>query len=113
MDISQFKETMKTDIKFDDNTRREIISKSLKRCDWRVKTVIIMEELSELIKAVSKSYRAQLEMDNNEDIYYGLIEEMADVRICMEFLKDIFNISESDLEKAIDIKLQRESKRCE
>lgn len=33
---------------------------------------------------------------------------MADVYICLEFLKSIFNIHESDVFRAIDVKLERE-----
>ena len=38
----------------------------------------------------------------------GLLEEMADVYICLEFLKCIFKITPEELQKAVDVKLQRE-----
>lgn len=38
----------------------------------------------------------------------GLLEEMADAYICLEFLKSIFDITPEELQKAMDIKLQRE-----
>lgn len=38
----------------------------------------------------------------------GLLEEMADAYICLEFLKSIFNITPEELQKAMDVKLQRE-----
>ena len=33
---------------------------------------------------------------------------MADAYICLEFLKSIFDITESDVKRAIDVKLLRE-----
>ena len=48
------------------------------------------------------------------DIFYddgdriGLLEEMADAYICLNFLESIFDIKPEDLQKAIDVKLERE-----
>lgn len=39
---------------------------------------------------------------------YGLLEEMADAYICLNFLESIFNISPEEIQKAIDVKLYRE-----
>ena len=38
----------------------------------------------------------------------GLLEEMADAYICLNFLESIFDIKPEDLQKAIDVKLERE-----
>ena len=61
-----------------------------------------MEEFAELTQAISKQIRGY---DNR----IGLLEEMADAYICLEFLKSIFNITPEELQKAMDVKLQRES----
>lgn len=45
-----------------------------------------MEEFAELTQAISKQIRGY---DNR----IGLLEEMADAYICLEFLKSIFNIT--------------------
>lgn len=37
----------------------------------------------------------------------GLLEEMADAYICLEHLKIVFNISDSDVSRAIDVKIKR------
>lgn len=60
-------------------------------------------ELSEkeLTQQISKQIRGY---DNR----IGLLEEMADAYICLEFLKSIFDITPEELQKAMDIKLQRE-----
>ncbi len=52
-------------------------------------------------QAISKQIRGY---DNR----IGLLEEMADAYICLEFLKSIFDITPEELQKAMDVKLQRE-----
>lgn len=92
--------------KLTDDERAEILCKSLKRCDWSTKSLVIMEELAELSQQVSKQAR-------HEGSEIDLLEEMADVYICLEFLKEKFNITELKMNKAVDIKLRREESRCE
>ena len=81
--------------------RKNIISRSIKRCNWKTKCTIAMEEFAELQQEVSKHIRGY-------DDKIGLLEEMADAYICLEFLKSIFNITPEELQKAMDVKLQRE-----
>ncbi len=63
-----------------------------------------MEEFAELQQQVSKQIRGY-------DDRIGLLEEMADAYIGLEFLKSIFNISEEDMQKAVDVKLERERRK--
>lgn len=63
-----------------------------------------MEEFAELQQQVSKQIRGY-------DDRIGLLEEMADAYIVLEFLKSIFNISEEDMQKAVDVKLERERRK--
>lgn len=58
------------------------------------------EELNELQKEIFKDLRGR-------DVRNNIIEEMADVEIMIEQMKYIFNISEDDLIKWKEIKLQR------
>ncbi|WP_297134071.1 MazG nucleotide pyrophosphohydrolase domain-containing protein [Terrisporobacter sp.] len=67
-------------------------------------TTIAMEECSELIQAISKGKRGKLDKDN-------LAEEIADVRICMSWLMNIFNIEFEEVNKWIDFKEDRITKR--
>jgi len=60
--------------------------------------IISIEELSELIKEITKELRG-------EGDYAGIIEELADAIICTEYIKSICKISDYTIEKAIDIKL--------
>ena len=61
---------------------------------------IIIEELSELQKEVTKDIRKKLNKEH-------LLEEIADVIIVLHMAKEIYNISESELDKAINKKMER------
>ena len=52
--------------------------------------IIAMEELAELQQAISKTLRDQMNYDN-------LCEEMADVLIIMDWIKEKYNISQHDI----------------
>lgn len=58
------------------------------------------EELAELIVEVSKNIRGF----NNRN---NIIEEMADVLICFQYLKTILNITNEEIEDVMMIKLER------
>lgn len=71
-----------------------------------------MEECAELIQAISKMRRIRnsgaLEFDEKYLVaYYNLIEEMADVLICMEQMQETYGISNPELQGAIDRKYTR------
>lgn len=59
-----------------------------------------MEELAELIIDINKYKRGY----NNK---LPLISEMADVLVCMEYLKIILDIQEADIQEQIEYKLER------
>lgn len=73
------------------------------------RTTVVMEELSELIKAVSKYKRYVLnsekyKKDHRHDaheIRENLKEEMADTLICIRIMQDITGISDDEIEKEI------------
>lgn len=65
----------------------------------------VSEELAELIQAHSKVRCG--EVDNLDN----LKEEMADVYIILEMLKELYSISENDMQKWIDLKMQRNLER--
>jgi len=101
MDRSRFIQGMNSDIELSEKERRRIIRKSVETQPWKLKCTITMEEFAELTQQISKQIRGY---DNR----IGLLEEMADAYICLEFLKSIFDITPEELQKAIDVKLQRE-----
>lgn len=71
-----------------------------------LKQVIAMEELAELTQQISKSIRGEQDHDH-------LTEEFADVMICMEMVKLINDLDDSDIQKWIDYKMNRQAKRDE
>lgn len=62
--------------------------------------IIAMEEMSELQKEISKVLRGMGDQ-------LSLVEEMADVAICILYLQEICGISTDDLYKAMNVKKDR------
>lgn len=79
---------------------KEIVSRSLETYGNGIQLVVCMEELSELTQAISKEIRGK-DGGNN------LVEEMADVIICLEILKQVFEITDEDVDSWIKYKQER------
>ena len=62
--------------------------------------IIVMEELSELSKELSKKLRGKGDQ-------YHILEELADVQLGLYFVQEICGISNEDLHKAMNIKARR------
>lgn len=58
--------------------------------DKELCTTIAMEECSELIQAISKAKRGKLDKEN-------MAEEIADVMICIEWVKEAYDISTDEI----------------
>lgn len=82
----------------------DIIKQSIDFYGKDVQSTVCMEECAELIQAISKEKRGKHDKQH-------LIEEMADVYICLEMLKEIYNISSKEIESMIERKQQREIER--
>lgn len=67
-------------------------------------TVIVIEELSELTKELTKALR------NKEDMT-GIIEELADASLGIDYVKEIFDITDKELEYARSIKMNELQKK--
>lgn len=79
-------------------------------------SLVAMEELSELQKAVSKLVRYPEERTKPFDfkgLRNNLIEEMADVLICMDQLIEYYQIERSEIQEFIQAKQERQAKRLE
>ena len=99
MDIQEFKKKLREkNVEIKDNEM--IYEKSFEKLK-STNSFIFMEELAELIQAISKKER------KIEDADYMLIEEIADVEIIIELLKKRWNIEEEMIDKAKEIKLER------
>ena len=86
------------------NVDKSIVSKSIKHYGEGIQSVVCMEELSELTQAISKEIRGK---DNRNN----LVEEMADVIICLEILKQIFVVTNVEIEEWVKFKQGRTLKR--
>ena len=86
------------------NINKEIVSRSLDTYGNGMQLVVCMEELSELTQAISKEIRGK---DNRNN----LVEEMADVIICLEILKQIFAVTNVEIEEWVKFKQGRALKR--
>ena len=68
--------------------------------------VIAMEELSELIQAISKMIRGKENINN-------LVEEYADVLICLSLVSKYYNLDKSAIESVAEYKINRMKTRIE
>lgn len=62
--------------------------------------IIVMEELSELSKEISKQLR-----DKGDQ--YNILEELADVQLSIYYVQEICGVNNDDLHKAMNIKMRR------
>lgn len=96
MNRSRFIQGMKSNI--------QLSEKSIQIFPWKLKCTIAMGEFAELQQQINKQIRGY----GNK---IGLLEEIADAYICLNFLESLFDISSDDVQKAIDVKLDRERSR--
>lgn len=83
-----------------------VITRSIDHYGEEIQATVCMEECVELIQAISKEKRGKIDRDN-------MTEEIADVLICIEMLKQMYMISEDKINKWIEKKQAREAERME
>lgn len=88
---------------------KELVKKVIHKHGTVTQSMIAMEECSELIQAISKCLRSK-EMIPTETREH-LIEEMADVMICLEQLMLMYSITDEELISWIERKELRLKKR--
>jgi NTP pyrophosphatase (non-canonical NTP hydrolase) len=88
---------------------KELVKKIIHKHGTITQSMIAMEECSELIQAISKCLRSK-EMIPTETREH-LIEEMADVTICLEQLMVMYSITFQELDAWIERKELRLKKR--
>ena len=76
---------------------KDIIAKSIEVYGKEMQSVVCMEECSELIRAISKELRGESNRRH-------LAEEMADVLICIEMLKQMYDIQDVDIDAFVQVK---------
>ena len=82
------------------NIDESIITKSIKHYGVEIQGTVCMEECAELIQAISIAKRGKFDENN-------MTEEIADVLICIEILKQIYNIPDYSIKNWIERKQKR------
>lgn len=82
------------------NIDESVIAKSIKYYGAEIQSTVCMEECAELIQAISKAKRGKFDENN-------MTEEIAGVLICVETLKQLYNISDEYIRKWISYKQKR------
>ena len=93
-----------------------INNETMDRYGIKMQSLVAMEELAELQKAISKLVRNSEEKTKSlefKGLRHNLIEEMADVIICMDQLKEYYNINHAEIQSTIASKQARQAKRLE
>lgn len=62
--------------------------------------IIVMEELAELAKEISKELRGKGDA-------IGILEELADVQLGLYYVQEIIGIKSEDIQKAMAVKMNR------
>lgn len=73
--------------------------------------MIHAEELAELIQSVSKMRRAFNTGSETDAARYNLIEEAADVLICIRQMQEIYGITDHEIQVMVDRKCRRQEAR--
>lgn len=93
---------------------KQINNETMDRYGIERQSLVAMEELSELQKAISKLVRNPKEKTKPlefKGLKNNLIEEMADVLICMDQLINFYKIDRSEIQSIIDSKQTRQRRR--
>lgn len=72
--------------------------------------IIAIEEMAELQQELSKIIRGKKEANRDN---YSLLEELADVQICIDTIKQYSRITDDDLKYAMDTKMERIRRKIE
>lgn len=81
----------------------KIMKKAIKKYGVEKQLLICIEELSELIQAITKMER----YPNDETRKNDLTEELTDVLICLDYLALIYEIEEAKIDEIWSKKLKR------
>lgn len=83
-----------------------VVKRSIEHYGKDLQSTVCMEECAELIQAISKEKRGKSDKDH-------LSEEIADVLICIEMLRQIYNITEDEIYYWVINKQERIIRRIE
>lgn len=117
MDAKEFKSKMKDpSYKYSFEAYNEIQETSFKlakkaKIHSNFRLIICIEELSELTKCLTKVLRYGLKGDKKKVNKYMLLEEFADVKLCMDVIQRVAGFTDEEVLKAMGIKIQELKRR--
>lgn len=125
--LKNYKEARKADTKMKRNHIRtyrgfmveidaRVNDETMDRYGIKMQSLVAMEELAELQKVISKLVRNLEERTKPlefKGLRNNLIEEMADVLICMDQLIEYYQIQGIEIQDAIQAKQEKQAKRLE
>ena len=86
-------------------------SKVISRYGADAQAMVHMEECAELIQAASKMRRVTNAGKDDTAARFNLVEEMADVLICVKQMQEIYGITDHDIQMMADKKCRRQEAR--
>ena len=86
-------------------------TKVIARYGADAQAMVHMEECAELIQAASKMRRVTNSGKADTEARYNLIEEAADVLICIRQMQEIYGISDHDIQQMVNKKCRRQEAR--
>lgn len=90
-----------------DDKQHAVWHESIEKYGKETQSIVCMEECSELIQAISKRLRGKPDATDN------LAEEMADVTICLYLLKEMYDITDTQVDTWIARKTFRQFARMQ
>lgn len=106
MDRVKFKNDLKTAVPMERCTIDKILADSIEtnigdgNPRGHRNLIIVMEELSELAKEISKELRGKGGATS-------ILEELADVQLALYYVQEIVGIEDDDIQKAMAVKMNR------
>jgi len=98
--------------RFEYNERKTVYEHAIETYGIKPQMLMVIEEMSELTKAICKSFRGPGYVKPDADIIDAIAEETADVTIMLEQLRLILGINENVCEH-MDQKIERLAERLD
>ena len=86
-------------------------SKVITRYGADAQAMVHMEECAELIQAASKMRRVTNAREDDTAARFNLLEETADVLICIKQMQEMYGFTDHDIQQMVDKKCKRQEAR--
>ena len=93
--------------RYSSDATEKLLKRAQDTYGYRNQVSVAIEECCELGQILSKYVRYPSHLEASEKLRDQIIEEVADVTVCMIHLRTIFKIQPEELLSAMDIKLER------